>query len=196
MDIEKNPSPKGLTPGTHFRYYLIVVDQATTYSVLLGTNKISSAEVLRLVKLYCAMFRSQHANDGPISVDFGNLRRVHSDAGTQFDSEEFRTECMEASPGVFVYLAAHKHQETNGLCERTWQLIRNLLNSFMNYACVSEDFTDLALEHAWKIFNVLPIKGLMGADGLATTPYQLFYGMKPSVRKLRVLFCPVVAKVY
>jgi hypothetical protein len=79
LDIEKNPSPKGLTPGTHFPFFLVVVDQATTFSVLLGTRKIPSAEVLQLVKLYWAMFRSQHSNDGPISVDFGNLRRIHSD---------------------------------------------------------------------------------------------------------------------
>ena len=195
LDIEKNPFHKGLTSSTHFKYFLIVVDQASTFTVLLGTNRITSAEVIRLLKIYCAMFRSQYSNVGPVNADFNNLRLIQADAGTQFDSDEFRSECM-LNAGIFVYLAAPKHQETNGLCERTWQSVRNLAFSFMNHARVGEEFGGLALEHAWKVFNVLPIKGLVDSNGLATTPYQLFYGIKPSVRKMRVLFCPVVAKVH
>jgi hypothetical protein len=65
----------------------------------------------------------------------------------------------------------------------------------MNFARVGEEFGDMALEHAWKVFAVLPIKGLRKECNV-TTPYELFYGTKPFVRKFRILFCPCVYKIY
>lgn len=65
----------------------------------------------------------------------------------------------------------------------------------MNYARVNTEFGDMALEHAWKVFAILPIKDLYKNEK-TTTPYELFYGVKPSLRKFRVLFCPCVYKVY
>jgi hypothetical protein len=56
----------------------------------------------------------------------------------------------------------------------------------MNYARVSEEFGDMALEHAWKVFSVLLIKELSEPNKLIT-PYEKHYGRKPSLRKFRVL---------
>jgi hypothetical protein len=67
--------------------------------------------------------------------------------------------------------------------------------SFMNFARVGEEFGDMALEHAWKVHSVLPLKGL-SKEGCSVTPYELYYGHKPSVHKLRVLFCPITFKVF
>ena len=47
------------------------------------------------------------------------LVRFQADAASQFDSAEFRAHCL--AEGILVTLAAPKHQEMNGLCERTWQ---------------------------------------------------------------------------
>lgn len=70
-----------------------------------------------------------------------------------------------------VTLATPKHQEMNGLCQRKWQLLCQLVFSFMNFGCFSEEFSDMALEHAWKVFSVLPLKQLCDYDNL-TTPYE------------------------
>jgi ferredoxin-thioredoxin reductase catalytic subunit len=83
----------------------------------------------------------------------------------------------------------------NGLCERTWQSLRNLAFSYMNYARVGLEFGDMALEHAWKVMAVLPLKHIH-RHGSITTPYELYYCKKPSLRKFRVLFCPCVYKIH
>jgi hypothetical protein len=56
----------------------------------------------------------------------------------------------------------------------------------MNYAGVSEDFGDMAFEHAWKVFLVLPIKELFKVNTLIM-PFEKHYGRKPSLRKFCVL---------
>jgi hypothetical protein len=128
-----------------------------------------------------------------LELNLSNLQHIRADAGTQFTSAAFIQSCNNKS--IKVSVAAPKHQEQNGLCERTWQSLRNLAFSFMNYARVGEEFGDLALEHAWKVFATLPLKNLR-KNGCVTTPFELYYNRKPSIRKFRVLFCPCVYKVY
>jgi hypothetical protein len=55
----------------------------------------------------------------------------------------------------------------------------------MNHARVGEEFGDMALEHAWKVFSVLLLRDIQHVD-VTTTPYELHYGRKPSLRKFRV----------
>jgi Reverse transcriptase (RNA-dependent DNA polymerase) len=129
----------------------------------------------------------------PGEINGHHLQHIRADAGAQFTSAEFLQACHDE--GINVSLAAPKHQEMNGLCERTWQSVRNLAFSFMNYARVGEEFGGMALEHGCKSFAVIPIKGLRKECNV-TTPFELFYGIKPSVQKFRTLFCPCVYKVY
>jgi hypothetical protein len=193
-DLQYNPFPVGLTKATHFTYYMLIVDVASTYTVLMGLNKINSKEVIRLLNIYRTLFRPDMNSDDPVTANLHQLTQFHSDAGSQFNSPKFLNDCI-AIKGIAVTLAAPKHQEMNGLCERTWQSVRNLAFSFMNHARVGEQFGDMALEHAWKVFNVLPIKGLI-KDDLATTPYAMFFNRKPPIRKFRTLFCPCFYKTY
>jgi hypothetical protein len=103
-------------------------------------------------------------------------------------SAEFRAKCLKH--GIIVCLAAPKHQEQNGICKQTWQSLCNITFAFLNHARVdSHHFGDLTLEHAWKICNTLPIKGLT-QDGTQVTPFFLHHGSKPSIWKLLILFCP------
>ena len=80
--------------------------------------------------------------------------------------------------------------------EQTWQSICNLAFAFMNHACISEHFSDFALEHAQKVFNVLPLKDLTMPDGHSCTPYEYHFGHKPNIRCFCIPFCPCVYKVY
>ena len=192
-DIIRNPFPIGLNDESHFQYYFLIVDIASGLPVLLGLNTISSAEVLRLLKVYKTLFRPNIDEDTATEFDLFPMIHFRADAGSQFASAEFRAECLEQ--GINVTLAAPKHQEMNGICERTWQSLRNLAFAFMNHARVCDEFGDMAFEHSWKVFSVLPIKGLL-KDGRVTTPFEKFYGHKPDVRKYRVLFCACYYKVY
>jgi Reverse transcriptase (RNA-dependent DNA polymerase) len=194
-DIIDNPFERGLTVKTHFPYYLLVVDVYSSFPVLLGLHSINTMSVLQAFDFYRSYFRPSYKDDTTNEIIIPSLLHIRADAGSQFNNAAFRNEC--ATKGIQVTLAAPKHQEQNGLCERTWQSIRNLAFSYLNYARVGSEFGDMAFEHAWKVFAVLPIKDLYKEKSeTCTTPYELFYGRKPSLRKFRVLFCPCVYKVY
>ena len=63
----------------------------------------------------------------------------------------------------------------------------------MYYKRVPEVYVYFALMYTtYHIFPVLPIKYLINEDGDPKAPHKLATGMKPSVSRLRVLFCPCV----
>jgi hypothetical protein len=82
----------------------------------------------------------------------------------------------------------------NGIVKQTWQSIHNLAFAFMNHAHVSEHFSDFALEHAQKVFNVLPLKDLTMPDGHPCTPYKCHFGCKPNIRCFASHFALVFIK--
>ena len=82
----------------------------------------------------------------------------------------------------------------NRLAERSWKSIKGLAFSMMVHAHVGDEFFDFALDHAWKVFNCLPIKSLT-KDGEPTTPYEMFHNHKPSLEKFKVLFCSIVVTI-
>jgi hypothetical protein len=192
-DIISNLFDSGLKPKIHFPYFLLIVDVVSHFPVLIGLRNIDSNTVFTALCQYRTNFQPNLNQD--INPDFNISPFIHvrADAGTQFSGRIFRNRCNKAN--IKVSLAAPKHQEMNGLCERTWQSLRQRAFSFMNYARVSEEFGDMALEHAWKVFLVLPIKELSEPTKLIT-PYEKHYGRKLSLRKFCVLFCPCVYKVY
>ncbi len=51
-----------------------------------------------------------------------------------------------------------------------------------------------ALLHACSVFNILPLKDLVTADGTVTTNFELFVGCEPMVSHFRMLGCPCIAK--
>ena len=60
---------------------------------------------------------------------------------------------------------------------------------------VSYEYTHFALMYMTDhIFTVLTINHLVDQDGEPNTPHKLETGTKPSVSKLRVLFCPCVVR--
>ncbi len=63
---------------------------------------------------------------------------------------------------------------------------------------VHDRLPDMYLYHAWlhacNVVNMLPLKGLVTAEGTVTTPFELFVGSKPIVSHFRVFGCPCIAK--
>ena len=187
MDIDYNPAKRSVTPKSYFGWYLLLVDFYSHFSVLIGLCRLRTQDVIEAIEKY----RSQYVPGK--QFQWGSLRCIRADAGSQFTSEEFKTFCTEA--GFELTLAAPKHQHQN-LAEAEWKSIKTLAFSFMAHARVGEAFTGLALEHAFKGFNCLPIQGLMDDSGAPTTPFFKFFGKKPKLDQFKVLFCPVVYKKY
>ena len=101
-----------------------------------------------------------------------DLEIISADAGTQFNSTEFKYECH--TRGFCLTLMAPEHQEMNRQVEVTWRTLRTIAQYIMVYARVSEAYIHFALLYTTdKIFPVLPIKDLINEDGDPTTPHKL-----------------------
>ena len=53
----------------------------------------------------------------------------------------------------------------------------------MVHAYVPDEFFDFALEHAWKVFNCLPLRDLQQLDGKPCTPLESYTGLKPHLSR-------------
>ena len=123
---------------------------------------------------------------------FWDIEKIKSDAGTEFTSQEFEQFCAEKR--VAVSFAPPKHQEGNHFAERTWQSLRKLAQCMLVHARLPDMYLYHALLHACNVFNILPLKDLVTANGTVTTPFELFVGSKPMVSHFRVFGCPCIAK--
>jgi Integrase core domain len=187
VDIQHNTALYGLTEKSHFTYYVLLVDVYSRFAVLYGINRLQAEDLANVLQAF-ATYYGPHVN-----YNLSMLSRLHADAGSQFTSEHFLDFCRSKS--IAVDLAAPHHQEMNGVVESAWKVVRLLARSFMVEARVGEAFQDFAYEHAWKVYNFLPLRSLT-LNGRATSPYELYYGHKPRISKLRVLFCPCVLKTH
>ena len=76
-----------------------------------------------------------HSRFGKID-EFGwwDLEIISSDAGTQFNSTDFKGELQ--THGVCLTLAAPEHQDMNGQVEVTWRTLHTVAHSLMVHAIV------------------------------------------------------------
>ena len=139
------------------------------YQNFYGMEKITTEEFLDRLDMFQFRF-------GRID-EFGwwYLKRLSADAGTQFNSTDFKEECQNR--GVHLMLAAHEHQEMNGKVEVTYRLLRTIAHSFMVHDRALEACIHFALMYTTdQIFPVLPIKYLINEDGDPTTSFKITTG--------------------
>ena len=84
MDIISSIAPKSLTSDTTFSNYLLIVDAYSKIAKLYGMEKITTEEVMEKLDMFQSRF-------GKID-QFGRwyLEGISADAGTQFNSTEFK----------------------------------------------------------------------------------------------------------
>jgi hypothetical protein len=184
VDLVTNLNKHGLTTSSHFKYYVLVTDVKTRFTVPIGTNRKTPADIARCLATWATDY-------GPdTTFNLYHLKKLRGDADESYFSTNFIAVLLEHRiNGTF---AAPRHQEQNGICERTWQSIRDIAFKTMVFAHVGDEFYDFAIEHAWKVFNLLPLRDLVDANGDPCTPIGAYTGTKPKLSRLRVLFCPCV----
>ena len=163
MDIIPNKHDHRTISYHWHKYYLLVCDVYSKYSMLLGMKDDKASSVVEALNSWIATHQCM-----PTFYP-GFLQNVRSDAGTAFTSKEFIEACEEQH--IRFSHAAPRHQEMNGLAERTWQSLRELAFSMMTHAQVGDEFYNYALQHAWKVFNCLPVRGLE-IEGRPATPLE------------------------
>ena len=184
VDLVPNLNKHGLTTSSHFKYYVLVTDVKTRFTVPIGTNRKTPADIARCLATWATDY-------GPeTTFNLYHLKKLRGDADETYFSDKFVATLREHRiNGTF---AAPRHQEQNGICERTWQSIRDIAFKTMVSAHVGDEFYDFAIEHAWKVFNLLPLRDLVDANGDPCTPIGAYLRTKPKLCRLRVLFCPCV----
>jgi transposase InsO family protein len=186
MDIIHPVSKLGLTDDSTYPFYLILVDAYSRYVCLYGMRDKTMGSVIEILTRYQADYGHS------ASYGYTNTERIRADAGSQFTSAEFKQHCWTA--GIQLVLAAPKKQYQNHLAECTWQTISAMGHSLIVHARLPDTFMYHALTYACRIFNILPVKGLLDNDGNVCTPYELFMGEKPRINHFCVFGCPIVAK--
>jgi transposase InsO family protein len=88
----------GLTKGTTFPFYLILVDAYSRYACIYRISDKSSECVIDALTCY----QADHGHIG--NYGYLDIARVRADSGSQFTSTEFKKHCWEA--GIQLSLAA------------------------------------------------------------------------------------------
>ena len=194
LDIIKNPYPNGITRQSYSQYYLNMVDSYSRYQVLHPLPSITTAAVINALMHLESTYRPRD------NFTIDQIQTIHTDAGSQFLSAQFRTWCQQH--GIALQSAAPAHQEQNGTCESAWSDIRAIVFQILSEARLDHRFYDHALIYAWQIKNVLPLRGLstpINTDDPTNlrqcTPFEKYFDKKPNISRYHVFGCPCVAKV-
>jgi hypothetical protein len=163
VDLVPNLNKHGLTTSSHYKYWIIFTDVKTRFLVPIGTNHKNPEYIAKCLVTW-------YADETYFCDKFLEVLHEHRISGS---------------------FAAPRHQEQNGICVRAWQSIREIAFKMMVFAQVGDEFYDFAIEQAWKIFNVLPLRDLVDDNG-KRTPFEAFTGVKPKLCRFRVLFCDCV----
>lgn len=171
---------------------MVIVDIYSRHVAIFGMEELTCDAVLHIWTMYKATYIPNPVSQQP-TIHGYPLTTVQTDAGPQFTSVEFRAQA--AKVGFALRVAAPQHQEQNGICENMIRDCKELAFSFLHQARVSMSFFGAALLTAAYVKNVLPLRNITDINGKPTTAYTLFYSRKPSIRKLRVPFCPCVFRI-
>ena len=186
IDILTPPTKASIAPSSQFSKWLIIVDGYSRYVVIQGLLNQTCQQIIEAIQDYISTTKTYP------NMEYFNIERIKTDAGTQFVSEDFRQHCLQHQ--ISLSIAAPKHQEQNTIAERTWQSVAAIMRKILLHARLPETFSFFAVTYAAHIFNVLPIKGSILPNGAQGTPYHLFHNKRPCISQFRVFGCPCVVK--
>ena len=192
LDLIPPISKISLTPSTSFASWIIIVDSYSKYASIQGIQNLSTKSVIDALHLYLSLYKDKTTNFSTPTFCFSDIARIKADAGPQFISSEFQKFC--AKHHITLRIAPPDHQEVNHGAERPWQTIKLIARTINVHARLDDAFLYHAVQYACDIYNVLPLLGAIHPNGSQSTPFELFYGVKPSISHFRVFGCPCVVK--
>jgi hypothetical protein len=194
LDVIYNTAEQGLTQRSHYRFYLAIADAASRAYFFVGMANNETASVIAALNYFCAFYRPRS------DYTINDIRSIHADAGTNLLSEELKAWCIADGRNIQPTNAAPHHQEQNSLSESRWRQAKAISNKLLLHARLSDEFQNQSLIHAALIANLLPVKGVMKindkGEEQAATPFELYFGHKPNIARLRVFGCPCIFKAH
>ena len=92
--------------------------------------------------------------------------------------------------GIKAQYSMPGEPQQNGVAERRNRTLMDMVRSMLSYSTLSVELWMEALKTAAHILNRVPSKSV------PKTPYELWFGKKPSLNYLRVWGCPAEAKLF
>ena len=135
-----------------------------------GTSK---AETLDCIKKFDLEVATRH------HLTIGTIR---SDNGSEFKNKA--TVEYTAKRHITVEYSPVYTPELNGTAERMMRTLMNTTRSKLFHSQLPKDFWSSAL------LSTAHVRNMVGPAGMHSTPYELFYGVKPDYSSLRVYGSP------
>ena len=171
-----------------------MLDSASRYQVFVGMSDVTTRTVIQCVKLIGSVHRPRP------DFTLENINEFHVDAGSQLVSREFRDWANSLPHPIHIEAAAPNHQEQNGKVEAGWRHCRQIAFKILTTASLGHEFFDVALQYAWQIKAVLPLRSLFVTlpDGTTrpSTPFEIYFKQTARIGRYHVFGCPCVVKVY
>ena len=104
-----------------------------------------------------------------------------SDRGGEYLDTEFKDHLIEH--GIVSQLTAPGTPQQNGVAERRNRTMLDMVRSMMSYSSLPLSFWGYTLQTEVYILNVVPSKSIQH------TPLELWSGLKPSLRHIRIWGC-------
>ena len=108
-----------------------------------------------------------------------SIKNVRSDNGSEYTSNEFEKICREA--GIIHQFSCPYTPQQNGVSERKNRTVMEMARCMVAEKGLPKSFWAEAVNTVVYLLNRLPTKALTNQ-----TPYEAWYGMKPSVRNLKI----------
>lgn len=160
------PFPEPSLNGS--RYYILFIDDFTRMSWIYFLK--SKAEV----KDTFWNFKQWVENQSRCKIQM-----IRSDNGSEYTSLNFSKLCTEA--GIEHQLTAPYTPQQNGVCERKNRTVLEMARCLMHEKELPKEFWAEATNTAVFVLNRLPTKAVEGK-----TPFESWYGTKPTLTNLKV----------
>lgn len=111
------------------------------------------------------------------------IKSIRTDNGREFVNENFRKQLKES--GISHQKTVPYNPQSNGKVERANRVLLDRARTILNDSKLPPEFWAEAIATACHVSNLTPRKGK------TNTPFELFFGHKPSLEHLRVFGCVV-----
>ncbi|KAM1830023.1 hypothetical protein ACFX14_022770 [Malus domestica] len=114
------------------------------------------------------------------------IKILRSDRGGEYLSNEFLDYLKEC--GIVSQWTPPGTPQHNGVSERRNRTLMNMVHSMMSSADLPISFWGYALHTAAYLLTAVPSKSV------PQTPYEIWYGKKPSLKHVKIWGCPAYVK--
>jgi hypothetical protein len=152
-------------------YFLLVVDDFSRFMwIELLKTKDEALHFLKKIKQRAEVDQE------------GRLKGIRTDRGGEFNSNMFTAFCTEQ--GIKHFTTTPYSPQQNGVVERRNQTVVEMARCMMKSKGVPSRFWGEAVTTAVYLLNRSPTKSVQGR-----TPYEAWFGKKPSVQHLKTFGC-------